>query len=236
MGDKVETNKDIRNDELKTAIITLKLQNDAESSQYFVEELKKAYFIIPAEKNEKKDDLDIIVLRDPDGNNFFQAYTDLDAYNKWNNAENATTFVLTFDEYANIIVACDEVKGIVINPFTENISLDKDFIRKVFIMDKIFIDEEKECPTKIKNIFKKVLKKQEKVQKAYLMYIEKMGVPGYLLIIDSKIKNKEKDKLYNAIGADTANYISQINLDILLTTDEIAKDVIKNKKAFYEKK
>ena len=42
-GDIVEKNNDIRNDELKIAMITLKLQDDKASEDIFVEELKKAY-------------------------------------------------------------------------------------------------------------------------------------------------------------------------------------------------
>ena len=129
----METNKEIRNDELKTAMITLKLQNDKESEKYFIEELKNAYFLIPAEKTDSNDELTFMLLCDQEGNNYFQGYTDKDEYNKWFDKDNSTEFVLTFDEYANIIISSsEEVKGLVINPFNENIILDKEFLKYAF--------------------------------------------------------------------------------------------------------
>ena len=44
--------------------------------------------------------------------------------------DNSKEFVLTFDEYANIVISSsEEVKGLVINPFNENIILDKEFLK-----------------------------------------------------------------------------------------------------------
>lgn len=231
----MKTNKEIRNDELKISMITLKLQNDKESEDIFIENLRKAYFLIPAVDDDKKDELTFMLLCDQNNNNYFQAYTDMDEYSKWSDSKKSKNFVLKFDELASIIVSSeDEVKGLAINPFSENIILDKDFLDKTFKMDKIFIEEEKDCPNKIKNVIKKTLKKYEKIDKAYLMNIQKNSIPGYLLIIDSKIKNKKK--LYDEIGNDITNNIDQLNLDIISSTDEIAKDLIENKKAFYIKK
>jgi len=231
----MEANKEIRNDELKMSIITLKLQDDKESEEVFINELKNSYFLIPAVNDNKKDELTFMLLCDQKNNNYFQAYTDKDEYNKWDEAINSKNFVLTFDELANIVISSgEEIKGLVINPFTENVILNKEYLEKIFKINKIFIDKLKKCPTKVKNVITKVLKQQEQVKEAYLLYIEKNNIPGYLLIIDSDIK--DQNKLYDKIGKNVTDNIDQINIDIISTNDEIAKEVIKDKKVFYTKK
>lgn len=231
----METNKEIRNDELKTAMITLKLQNDKKSENYFIEELKNAYFLIPAEDNSNNEELTFMLLCDQEGNNYFQGYTDKDEYDKWFDKDNSKEFVLTFDEYANIVISSsEEVKGLVINPFNENIILDKEFLKYAFTMDKIYIDEITDCPKDIKDIIKKVLKEYDKVDKAYLMNIKKKNIPGYLLIVDSNTKNKKK--LHDNIGKDITSKVKQLNLDIVSGEEEMFIGIIEGKKPFYTKK
>ena len=232
MEEKMETNKEIRNDELKTAMITLKLQDDKESEDIFVEELRKAYFLIPAVDDGKNDELTFMLLEDQYQNNYFQGYTDMDEYNKWSDAEKSKHFVLTFDEYANIVINSEEeVKGLVINPFTENIILNKEFLTKVFHIDKIYIDEISDCPKDVKSKIKKILKEKDKVNSAYLMNMKKDNIPGYLLIIDTKVRDKKK--LIVEIGEEIPKYFEEINIDIIPSTDDVAKEVIQGKKAFY---
>jgi len=231
----MKTNKEIRNDELKTAMITLKLQNDKESENYFIEELKNAYFLVPSEDNNNNKELTFMLLCDQDNNNYFQAYTDKDEYDKWFDKDNSKEFVLKFDEYANIVISSSkEVKGLVINPFNENIILDKEFLKYAFTMDKIYIDEVTDCPKEIKNIIKKTLKEYDQVEKAYLMNIKKKNIPGYLLIIDSKTKNKKK--LHNSIGTSITNNIKELNLDIVSKDEDMFIGITEGKKPFYTKK
>lgn len=231
----MDTNKEVRNDELKVAMITLKLQDDKESEDIFIEALKKAYFLIPSIDDHKKDELTFMLLCDQNNNNYFQAYTDEEEYNKWPDSINSKSFILTFDEYANIVINSDEeVKGLVLNPFTQNIILDKDFLNKIFTMDKIYIDEVSKCPTEIQKLIKNVLIEKKEINKAYLMNMKKKNIPGYLLIIDSDIKNKKK--LYEEIGNEIIKNIEQINIDIISSKDNFVQDIIKGKKAFYTKK
>lgn len=231
----MEANKEIRNDELKTAMITLKLQDDKESEDLFIEELRNAFFIIPAVDDGKNDELTLMLLNDQNQDHYFQAYTDIDEYNKWTPEDKSKYFILRFDEYANIVISSDdEVKGLVINPFTENVILDKTFLTKIFKMGKIFIEEEKECSKEIKDIVNNVIKKEDKVLKAYLFNIEKDNIPGYLLIIENKVRDKKK--LFDNIGMEILKQVEQLNIDIIDAKDDLAVEIIKNRKAIYVKK
>ena len=128
----MKSNIEIRNDELKVAMITFKLQDDQESEEYFKNELTKGYFLLPTIDDKKTDEFTFILLSDQNNNNYFQVYTDLDEYNKWSNSENSKNLVLNFDELTNIIISSgDEVKGLVLNPFNENIVLDKNYLKTI---------------------------------------------------------------------------------------------------------
>lgn len=128
----MKSNIEIRNDELKVAMITFKLQDDQESEEYFKNELTKGYFLLPTIDDKKTDEFTFILLSDQNNNNYFQVYTDLDEYNKWSDSENSKNLVLNFDELTNIIISSgDEVKGLVLNPFNENIVLDKNYLKTI---------------------------------------------------------------------------------------------------------
>ena len=233
-GDFMETNKEVRNDELKVAMITLNLQNDKESEDEFIKLLKSSILIIPAVDDDKKDEFTFMLLANQNQDHYFQCYTDIDEYNKWSDAKESREFFLSFDELANIVVSSDsEIKGLVINPFSENIVLNREAVKNIFSNDKVFIEEKKECPKEIKRKMKRILEKKEAVNCAYILCIVKNNISGYLLIIDTKAKNKEK--LFNEIREEINNNIEKINLDIITTKYDIAKELIKDMKPFYEK-
>lgn len=233
-GDFMEANKEVRNDELKVAMITLNLQDDKESEEAFIKLLKSSILIIPAVDDDKKDEFTFMLLANQDQDHYFQCYTDMDEYNKWNDAKESREFFLSFDELANIVVSSDsEIKGLVINPFSENIVLNREAVKDIFSNDKVFIDGKKECPKEIKRKMKRVLEKKKSINCAYILCIIKNNIPGYLLIID--VKTKDIEKLFNEIREEINNSIDEINLDIMTTKYDIAEELIKDMKPFYEK-
>ena len=230
----METNKEIRNDELKVAMITLKLQEDKESEDYFKEQLKNAYFLVPAVDDGNDEQLNFMLLSDQNNNNYFHVYTDLDEYEKWPSNKESKYFILTFDELARIVITSDdEINGLSINPFSENIILNKDYLNEIYATGKIFISDKNTCPKKTKDNIIKVLKENKTVNKAYLFDIQKNNIPGYLLIIDSS--SKDKNKLHAKIGESIVDSIPKLNIDIISSTDKIAKEIIKDTKEIYKK-
>ena len=230
----METNKEIRNDELKVAMITLKLQEDQESENYFKDQIKNSYFLVPAVDDNNNNELNLMLLSDQNNNNYFQVYTDLEEYEKWPSNKEAKYFVLTFDELSRIVITSnDEIKGLSINPFSENIILNKEYLNDIYASGKIFISDKNTCPKKTKDNIIKILKENKAVSKAYLFDIQKNNIPGYLLIIDSS--SKDKNKLHAKIGEKIIDTIPKLNIDIISSTDKIAKEITKDTKEIYKK-
>ena len=123
-------NEKIYNDELKVDLMKIKIDNNPDTEKNLVRNLLKSTLIVPVEKNGKKDEVEIVLLTNPQDDHYFQAYTDIDEYEKWSDYKNYDTFYMTFDQYASSLINGEEfLKGMVINPFSENITFDRESIK-----------------------------------------------------------------------------------------------------------
>ena len=223
----------IINDELKVDLMKIKIDANPETEESFKNNLLKATFIVPVVKTEKKDEVDIVLLSNPEGENFFQAYTDIDAYEKWSDYKDYELFTISFDQYANELINGDEnLKGLVINPFTENVPLEREYIRYVFNSNKVSVEVITDYPKEELKVIKKVLKEVEEVKSAYLLKMYKANIPGYLLVIDTGKKNNKR--IFDKIGNKVINNIEHINLEIFDINDEKVKPMIDSIKPIYK--
>ena len=223
----------IINDELKVDLMKIKIDANPETEESFKNNLLKATFIVPVVKTEKKDEVDIVLLSNPEGENFFQAYTDIDAYEKWSDYKDYELFTISFDQYANALINGDEnLKGLVINPFTENVPLEREYIRYVFNSNKVSVEVITDYPKEELKVIKKVLKEVEEVKSAYLLKMYKANIPGYLLVIDTGKKNNKR--IFDKIGNKVINNIEHINLEIYDINDEKVKPMIDSIKPIYK--
>lgn len=223
----------IFNDELKVDLMKIKIDANPETEESFKNNLLKATFIVPVVKTEKKDEVDIVLLSNPEGENFFQAYTDIDAYEKWSDYKDYELFTISFDQYANALINGDEnLKGLVINPFTENVPLEREYIRYVFNSNKVSVEVMTEYPKEELKVIKKVLKEIEEVKTAYLLKMYKSNIPGFLLVIDTGKKNNKR--IFDKIGNKVINNIEHINLEIFDINDEKIKPMIDSIKPIYK--
>lgn len=231
----METNKEIKNEELKKSMKSLIEAKTEENENIFIDELRKAYFLVPTLKNDKNSELTIMLLVNNQNEHYFQAYTDMDSYNEWQESSLSNSYVLTFDEYAHIISSSDDtIRGMVLNPFNENIIIDKDTIKDIFNMDKMTIDQESSCDEQIVDTIEKIITIEQSITKAYIFNAKKENVPGYLLVLENDHSNQKE--LFSQVGNKIIEEIGEINIDIIDADDEIAKEVISQRKPFYEKK
>ncbi len=223
----------IYNDELKVDLMKIKIDSNPETIDSLRQNLLKAHFIIPVEKSKKKDELNIALLTNDQDEKYFQAYTDIDAYNKLPNFEDYDTFTISFDQYAHALISGDStITGLVINPFTENVPFNKDFIKNVFSSNKVRIEVLNIYPKKELKVIKDVLKEIKEVKSAYLFKMYKLNQEGFLLVVEtSKEDNK---RLFDKIGNRIVKNIDKINLEIGSTKDERFIPMIKDIDPIYK--
>lgn len=64
------------------------------------------------------------------GEKYYLAFTDLDEYAKWNEDEtHNNALIMTLEDFGNLLIRnVNDLKGFVINPFGENISISKQLL------------------------------------------------------------------------------------------------------------
>ncbi len=224
----------IHNVELKKAISAFKKNNDNCSKSQLITTLKEAYFLIPALKESKNNQLEFMLLTNGKGNLCFQAYTDQEEYDKFPENGKSQSFVLTFEEFANIVLTSNEgFYGLVINPFGESILLDKESLAQIFLQDKVIVSKSQYIPIEILDLVSDVLSTYHEIKKAYLVNIEKGNQAGYLLVIDSYLE--DETTLFQNIGKEITTNLKDIALDINSFKDENMQRIVNDKRAVYEK-
>lgn len=223
----------VYNDKLKIDLMKIKIDSNPETEESLRNDLLNSKLIIPVEKTDKEDEFNIALLTNSNGDNYFQAYTDEDAYKKWNDYDKYNMFTISFDEYANSLINGDDfLKGLVINPFTDNVPLERDYINYVFNSNKVRVEITNDYPEKELKVIKKVLKEVKEVECAYLLKMLKNNNPGWLLVIDTgKDHNK---RVFDKIGNRVIKNIDNINLDITDIEDKNIKPMLDNMKTIYK--
>ena len=155
----------------------IKIDNNPDTEESIIKNILKATFIVPVEKNGKKDEVEIVLLTNPNDEHYFQAYTDMDEYKKWYDYKKYDTFYFTFDQYANSLINGEDfLKGMVINPFSENISFNRDSIKYIFNSNKTSVEIINKYPKEELKVIKSVLKEIKEVKKAYLLKMLKNNI------------------------------------------------------------
>ncbi len=222
-------NIEINNDKLKMLMIELSLQNNPELLEEFTTTLMDSVFIAPIGKGENiEDEINLYLLTNDKGENYFQAYTDNEAFLKHPDNKEYDTVNVSFTEFVHIIMS-NNATGLVINPFTENISLTKENLEEIYNSNKVGVELFDKDPEETKDIIK-VLKKYKDITKAYIFKIHKKNNLGMLLVID-----KDDSKLFEKLGKELET--KNILVDIAYLNNDVIKEFIDNLKAkpFYKK-
>lgn len=187
----MDINKPIANPNLVNVIREIKQGNINEES--FWKEILKAKFLCPINMGTGKTlqqenykivsgevtSFALISIDNKQGEHFLMAFTDWDELKKWKQNHNQQTLILSYKDYEEIMIKKDSpYQGIVINPFGENIILDRkklvnlrqceQIIQKG---DSVMLGIPKEYPTDMINKLKEYFAKMQNVEKAYLLWM-----------------------------------------------------------------
>lgn len=80
-------------------------------------------------------------LTAPDGKKFQPAFTDWQELEKWEDMEKPKTLLLTFDDYAALVLKNPEIQGVVVNPFSENMMIDRKILEHLRMKKDALLQE-----------------------------------------------------------------------------------------------
>lgn len=246
----MDINKPITNPNLVNVIKEIKQGNKKE--ELFWEEIFKGKFLCPinmeiGETTQKENEQIVlgegtsIVLLNIDNEqrkHFLMAFTDWDELKKWKTNYAQQTLVLSYEDYQGIILKNDSAyQGMVINPFGENIVLDRQMLsntrKNEHIIQKgesVMIGIPKEYPADMVNKLKDYFVKMQNVEKAYLLWIVRGNESSYLLVLDSKISPQQ---LFPLIGQICQPFLKGKLLDMVLADSGLGKGAIEGQTPFF---
>ena len=261
----IDVNKPLENPVLKELFsrIGKNQKSDLELQNKILDEIiMRAYFLShvffdkPIETDETgkgtvKEDSNVsfYMISSSDGKQFYPAFTDWEELNKWNiGIDKIQTLILSFDDYAEMVLLNPDIEGFVINPFTTSFTFTREQLKilkkekeerlkvvetKVEKDTPVMIGEAKEYPEDMLEALKSACKLDKNIKRTWLMLMYKEGQESYLLVVDSMGNEKESIEF---IGRKVTPCLNGKYIDMLSYKDSFGKDVVKDKKPFYEKK
>lgn len=252
----------VKNDALIAAFEAMKADENNNTKAAFFNEVRKATYVTAAllDKLPKKQEdgsfriepdtkISFKLIQNKSGDKFFPAFTELDELRKSPDNNESQAVTVTFADYTRFLANNTvDAKGIVINPFTQNIIIPKEIIQQIanakmtatvreMRIDKptsIQLGAPNKQPTEMLEKVKNLLVHNKNVSAAYLRLMKMNDVFSFLIIIDFE---KGDDKaVYEDIAKTAAPYLNGIQLQMIPKESELGRKAIENVAPFYTKK
>lgn len=246
----MDVNKPITNPNLIGVI--RKIKQGEGNEELFWEEIVKANFLCPInmeiEKTSQGENhktvlgegsrIALLSIGNEQNEHFLMAFTDWDELKKWKQNHEQRTLILSYEDYQGIIIKNESAyQGMVINPFGENIVLDRQILANTMknkqIVPKgesVMLGIPKEYPTDMVNKLKEYFGKMQNVEKAYLLWMVRGKESSYLLVLDSKISPQQ---LFPLVGQVCQPFLKEKLLDVVLANSGLGKSAIEGQEPFF---
>ena len=169
---------------------------------------------------------------------YLPAFTDWSEVIKWNEDEEMKTAVFTLQDYARIIANNQELTGIVINPYGENLVLDRETIGGIVLGKRVMKKGEpvatglpQDYPEQMVQALTRYFDKSKIIKCAYLLWMVRNEEQSYLLVLDS---NEDLEEIYPKIGDVCKPHLHGKFVDMVPLCSSLGTDVTKNHQPFYE--
>lgn len=132
-----QTAKDIKNPDLVAAMQAMQKHNDSGTLSRMAAALVNSRLLSPilketvlTEKSGPSTRVKFEDIQNTEGDKYYLAFTDLDEYEKWNQeGTHNEALIMTLEDYGNILIRnINDLKGFVINPYGENVSISKSLL------------------------------------------------------------------------------------------------------------
>ena len=180
------------------------------------------------------------LISNREGKTYIPLFTSQEQYDKWNIHEK--TMQLPLPQFDTILQTENQIDGIVLNPFDQNIIYTKEEIHKAlqedipFTQNEAIIIQEIQKDLPLLSFLLKTFEQNEKVQEAYVvkMIREINEEESYLVILDAKAYS---EALCQEIASQTLSYLkSGEKLDFLSTNSDLGHQIAQSQIPVYIKK
>ncbi len=129
--------QEVKNPRLVMAMRAVANQNSAANLSRMAEALMDARLLSPIrsetvlmEKSGPSTRIKFEEIKNVEGDSYYLAFTDMNEYNKWNqDGSHDKALIMNIENYGDILIRnVNDLKGFVINPYGENISISKELL------------------------------------------------------------------------------------------------------------
>lgn len=245
----MNVNEPVTNVELVKQLNLLKKQYSEQTEATVFEELNKAHFLAPVSDTSLSglamDDpqnqtigegtIEFLPISDADGNIYLPTFTDWDELRKWKK-EDGKTLILTLKDYGTILSDDVNLRGVVINPFGQNIVLNSQLIERITERqeESVMVGVPAKYPKVFIKALRRELSKMPMVKKAYLLWmVRNQEEGGYLMVVDVDGRHEE---VFQTIGEMAEQYLDDGEImDFVPLSNAFGQNAVKGQTPFYQK-
>lgn len=192
------------------------------------------------------------MLTTEDKRDFYPAFIDWEELGAWEEIKNAQlkTLVLTFDDYASMILGNERTAGLVVNPFSDNMAFNREVIghlkerkeilqtghsqRRVTKDTPVHLGDPKTYPDAMVEAICGHARKEKAIQAIWLRLMEKEGEFSFLLVVDF---SGEKEVVFNGIADVARAHLPQgMYIDMVSLADDFGRRATEDIEPFYRRK
>lgn len=184
----------------------------------------------------------------PDGRSFYPVFTDHEQLAKWEQMKHPKTLVLTFDDYAAMVLKNDRAAGIALNPFSDNFVLDRKMIEqlktgkdlrtkgvsrhKITKDTKVMLGEPKEYPAAMIEAVRAHLAGVPAVKRVWLRLMMRDTLQSFLLVVDFE---GDRNTVFQGIAGAARPHLGKKYLDMVSWQDDFGKKATEKIIPFYQR-
>ena len=190
--------------------------------------------------------IQLLIIEDTNKNCYFPLFTELEEVKAWK--ENQRTLLLSFEQWIRFTdMAKEQVKGVIINPMSEQFPILQDFIQNLKQLhqsqvstnelhagDKIHLIEPNMNIDEMVEIIQNVCESNTDIQAVYIKErLDSETESHWFVLVDSKV---EDTQYFEQIGQKLVGKTHHKKLEFMFANNSLATQIIQKTKPIYEKK
>lgn len=190
--------------------------------------------------------IDFALIKSDGGEAFFPLFTDFEQLGKWRSAPSNQALILGFDELAAMISGAENVSGISINPFQQNILIPRSGMLKLKEQkeihqtghtqvdlqgqSKVQLMEPGTAADELKAALTNLFSEDPSIKQAWVQLMKKDEETTFLLVVDF---DGDRETLFPVIAKAAAPHLQGFYLDIVPYGPGFPENAVADKTAFY---